>query len=85
MPQAAEVATFDATAPAAPPRPMRALPVEAVRETSVRDDVVRRLAADRLRDLRDDGITLAYIARMYGVDVDEIRSLASDLVPSMRR
>jgi hypothetical protein len=84
MPHAAEISTLDTTAPPAP-RPMRALPVETVPEPSVRDELIRRLAGDRLRDLRDDGVTLGYIARMYGADVDDIRALASDLVPSMRR
>lgn len=46
--------------------PIRALPV--VAEDTARAQLLRRLAADRLRDLRDDGVTVAYMARMYGVD-----------------
>lgn len=50
----------------APVTPIRPLPLEP--EETERARLVRRLAADRLRDLRDDGVTVAYMARMYGVD-----------------
>jgi hypothetical protein len=68
------------TSPA--PRPIRALPVEEVVETpDARETVIRRLAADRLRDLRDDGLTLAYAARMYGIDTEEMAALEAELLP----
>src|SRR5688500_16726160 len=46
--------------------PLRALPVDP--EDTERARLLRRLAADRLRDLRDDGVTVGYMARMYGVE-----------------
>ena len=49
------------------------------------EQVIRRLAADRLRDLRDDGVTLAYAARMYGIDAAEMEALEADLLPSRPR
>lgn len=48
--------------------PIRALPLDpdpAVEQARL----LRRLAADRLRELRDDGVTPGYIARMYGVEL----------------
>lgn len=48
--------------------PIRSLPTGPSAEEAARAALLRRLAADRLRDLRDDGVTVAYIARMYGVD-----------------
>ncbi|HEX8691327.1 MAG TPA: hypothetical protein VF746_02705 [Longimicrobium sp.] len=50
-----------------------------------REQLVRRLAADRLRDLRDDGVTVAYVARMYGVETAEIERLHGDLLPLRTR
>lgn len=63
------------------PRPIRALPVEEVEVPDPRETVIRRLAADRLRDLRDDGLTLAYAARMYGIDADEMAAIEAELLP----
>lgn len=82
MPKAAAEATFDS--PSAP-RPIRALPVDEVEAPSLRETVLRKLAADRLRDLRDDGLTLAYVARMYGVDAREMEQISTELVPTGRR
>jgi hypothetical protein len=66
---------------AAPPRPIRALPVHEI-EPDPAEALIRRLAADRLRDLRDDGVTLAYVARMYGVEAALIERMQGELVPS---
>lgn len=63
------------------PRPIRALPVQEVEVPDPRETVIRRLAADRLRDLRDDGLTLAYAARMYGIDADEMAAIEAELLP----
>jgi hypothetical protein len=68
---------LDATAP----RPIRALPVTEP-EPDPAEALIRRLAADRLRDLRDDGVTLAYVARMYGVDAAMMDRLQAELVPT---
>jgi hypothetical protein len=54
------------TRPAASVTPIRPLAV-ASRDTE-RARLLRRLAADRLRDLRDDGVTIGYMARMYDVE-----------------
>ena len=84
MQHAAEAAyTAPAAAPA--PRPIRALPVTEVVAQDPRELLIRRLAADRLRDLRDDGVTLAYAARMYGIDAAEMESLEADLLPWRHR
>ncbi len=45
--------------------PLRPIPVEA---EGAHAGLLRRLAGDRLRDLRDDGVTVGYMARMYGVE-----------------
>jgi hypothetical protein len=50
----------------APVTPIRPLPVDT--QDTARAQLLRRLATDRLRDLRDDGVTIAYMARMYGVE-----------------
>lgn len=86
MKHGAEPAALEiATTPVPPARTIVALPVEdpAVREA--REALIRRLAADRLRDLRDDGVTLAYVARMYGVESAALERLESDLAPSRLR
>ncbi len=44
-----------------------------------------RLAADRLRDLRDDGVTFGYIARMYDVPTETIERVYGELIPSPPR
>lgn len=49
------------------------------------DPLVRRLAADHLRELRDDGVTFDYIARMYGVSPERMEILFGELVPSPPR
>lgn len=46
--------------------PIRPLPADAPESEPAR--LLRRLASDRLRDLRDDGVTVGYMARMYGVE-----------------
>jgi hypothetical protein len=45
--------------------PIRPLPLDA---DDAHARLLRRLACDRLRDLRDDGVTVGYMARMYGVE-----------------
>jgi hypothetical protein len=66
-------------------RPMRALPAVEAPTRDPREQLIRRLAADRLRDLRDDGLTLAYAARMYDVDAAEMEALEADLLPWRQR
>lgn len=46
--------------------PIRPLPADPQETEHAR--LLRRLAADRLRDLRDDGVTVGYMARMYDVE-----------------
>jgi hypothetical protein len=46
-----------------------------------RTRLLAKLAADRLRELRDDGVTLGYIARMYDVAPDSLERLYGELVP----
>ncbi len=48
--------------------PIRAIPLDADPADAARAKLLRRLACDRLRDLRDDGVTVGYMARMYGVE-----------------
>jgi hypothetical protein len=63
--------------------PIRPLPaIEDPREIASAA-LLRRLAADRLRDLRDDGLTTGYMARMYGVDreIVEETMMALGLAP----
>jgi|GEM_PF-2493171 len=85
MRNAAESAAREMAPPAAPARTILPLPVEDVSEREAREDLVRRMAADRLRDLRDDGVTLAYVARMYGVDPETLERLSADLLPRRSR
>ena len=47
-------------------------------------ELIRRLAADRLRDLRDDGVTVAYLARMYGVEQGLLEEVINSLGAGMR-
>ncbi|HEU0014234.1 MAG TPA: hypothetical protein VFQ45_11155 [Longimicrobium sp.] len=73
----------EAALPASPERevpvtPLRPLPIDEV-ERSTRERLVRRLAADRLRDLRDDGLSTAYMARMYAVDRDTLEEVMGEL------
>jgi hypothetical protein len=72
--------TLEATAPA---RPIRALPVNEI-EPDPAETLIRRLAADHLRELRDDGVTLGYVARMYGVEPALIERLQGELIPTRR-
>jgi hypothetical protein len=57
--------------------PIRPLPVDP--HDTERARLLRRLAADRLRDLRDDGVTVGYMARMYGVDQGVMEEMVSTL------
>jgi hypothetical protein len=47
--------------------------------------LIRRLALDRLRELHDDGVTMGYIARMYGVSESAMRATESELRGRRRR
>ncbi|MBB4636133.1 hypothetical protein [Longimicrobium terrae] len=49
--------------------PIRALPLDPDPQAVEQARLLRRLATDRLRELRDDGVTPGYIARMYGVEL----------------
>lgn len=55
--------------PSASVTPIRALPLEQDPQAAEQARLLRRLATDRLRELRDDGVTPGYIARMYGVEL----------------
>ena len=68
---------------AAESRPLRVIPADP-EENARREALIHRLAADRLRDLRDDGVTMAYVARMYDVDRALLDSLLDQLVPTRR-
>ena len=57
--------------------PIRPLPLH-TRETE-HERLLRRLAADRLRDLRDDGVTVAYMARMYDVETRMMEEMVRTL------
>ena len=61
-----------------PVTPLRT-PFEPDPRDVARAALLRRLAMDRLRDLRDDGVTAAYVARMYGVDRAELAHLMAEL------
>jgi hypothetical protein len=62
---------------------LRVLPVDPA-ENERREALIHRLAADRLRDLRDDGVTLAYLARMYDVEEGLLERVLGELVPTRR-
>ena len=62
--------------------PIRPLPFGD--DDSGRARLLRRLAADRLRDLRDDGVTVGYMARMYEVDQGMVEEMISDLALGTR-
>ena len=70
---------------ASDPRPIRVLPVQDAARREAREALLRRLAADRLRDLRDDGVTTAYVARMYGVDRELLEEAMDEVLPSSMR
>lgn len=44
-----------------------------------REALVRTLALDRLRELQDDGVTMDYVGRMYGVSGELLTDLESEL------
>lgn len=44
-----------------------------------REALVRTLALDRLRELHDDGVTMDYVGRMYGVSGELLEDLESEL------
>ena len=55
--------------------PIRTFTVEPDPLVEARTRLIGQLAADRLRDLRDDGVSTPYIARMYGVDASIIQEM----------
>jgi hypothetical protein len=57
--------------------PIRPLPIGA--DDDARARLLRRLACDRLRDLRDDGVTVGYMARMYDVEQGSMEEMISAL------
>jgi hypothetical protein len=59
--------------------PIRTFTVEPDPAVEARSRLISRLAADRLRDLRDDGVSTGYIARMYGVDPATIQEMMSTI------
>ncbi|HEX8317846.1 hypothetical protein [Longimicrobium sp.] len=59
--------------------PIRTFSVEPDPSTDARIRLISQLAADRLRDLRDDGVSTAYIAQMYGVDPSTIQEMMSTI------
>jgi hypothetical protein len=78
MRKGAEPSLFKRTAglPAQPA--LRVVPADEQRSSAV-DALVRRLAADRLRELRHDGVTPGYVARMYEVDVELLEQAIAEL------
>lgn len=54
-------------------------------EPDAAERLVRRLAADHLRELRDDGLTVDYVARMYGVSAERMEILYRELLPQPPR
>jgi hypothetical protein len=66
-------------------RPIRVLPAQDAARREAREALLRRLAADRLRDLRDDGVTTAYVARMYGVERELLEEAMDEVLPSAMR
>jgi hypothetical protein len=59
--------------------PIRTFTVEPDPAAEARIRLIGQLAADRLRDLRDDGVSTAYIARMYGVEPSTIQEMMSTI------
>lgn len=59
--------------------PIRPIPRVPDPQEAARAALLRRLAADRLRDLRDDGVTTGYVARMYGIDRAVLDELMAEL------
>ena len=56
--------------------PIRPVAIDA---DDARARLLRRLACDRLRDLRDDGVTVGYMARMYDVEQGLMEEMISAL------
>lgn len=54
-------------------------------ETDPAERLIRRLAADHLRELRDDGMTVDYVARIYGVSPERMEILYRELLPGPPR
>jgi hypothetical protein len=65
--------------PSASVTPIRPFPIDADPADTTRARLLRRLACDRLRDLRDDGVTVGYMARMYGVEQGVMEEMISAL------
>jgi hypothetical protein len=63
--------------PSASVTPIRPLLLDT--QDTERGRLLRRLAADRLRDLRDDGVTVSYMARMYGVELGMMEEMIGAL------
>lgn len=59
--------------------PIRSIVLDADPADAARAALLRRLACDRLRDLRDDGVTVGYMARMYGVEQGMMEEMMSAL------
>lgn len=64
--------------------PIRSIPLTPDPAAEARERLVRRLAADRVRDLRDEGVTVAYMARMYDVDAADFQEVIASLGGGMR-
>jgi hypothetical protein len=64
---------------------LRVLPTEHERVRAARDALVQRLAADRVRELRDDGVTMAYVARIYDVEIELLEQVLAELMPGRPR
>jgi hypothetical protein len=58
--------------------PIRPFPIDDPSDAG-RAGLLRHLAGDRLRDLRDDGVTVGYMARMYGVEQGLMEEMISAL------
>lgn len=84
MRNTAETVALDAP-PAAAPRAVPQLAVEDDAERDARERLIRLLAADHLRELRDDGVTPAYVAKMYGVDGELLEHVCEELLPVRAR
>ena len=59
--------------------PIRPFPIDTDPADAARARLLRRLACDRLRDLRDDGVTVAYMARMYDVEQGLLEEMVNAL------
>ncbi|HEX6373164.1 MAG TPA: hypothetical protein VF006_29845 [Longimicrobium sp.] len=59
--------------------PIRPLPLDADPAAAAHARLLRRLAGDRLRDLRDDGVTVGYMARIYDVEQGVMEEMISAL------